>query len=138
MIERVIAYGHENVISSHRTTLEITKDEEISKRADCIIGVNADKGLVDLSEEFKAKARDGSVLIVLTISTDGVEEKITGKGHSGLTFTHPTDMVARKSEFICDRTIMIKADKSSKELKRDLVERLKNPGQRIDVSIAVK
>jgi hypothetical protein len=138
MIERVIAYGHENVISSHRTTLEITKDEEISKRADCIIGVNADKGLVDLSEEFKAKARDGSVLIVLTISTDGVEEKITGKGHPGLTFTHPTDMVARKSEFICDRTIMIKADKSSKELKRDLVERLKNPGQRIDVSIAVK
>jgi hypothetical protein len=138
MIERIIAYGHENVTSRHRTTLEVTKDEEISKKGDCIIGVKADKGIADLSEEFKVTARDGSALIELTISANGVEEKITGRGHPELTFTHPTDMVARKSEFICDRTIMIKADKSSKELKRDLVERLKDPDQRIEVRIDVK
>ncbi len=138
MVEQVIAYGHENVTSRHKTTLEFTKDGEISKRADCIIGVKADKGIVDLSEEFKAKARSENAIIELTISTNGVEEKITGRGHPELTFTHPTDMVARKSEYICNRTILIKADKSSNELNRDLIERLKDPEQRIEVSLTVK
>jgi hypothetical protein len=138
MIEHFFAYGHENVTSRHRTTLEVTMDEEISQRADCIIGVKADKGIAGLSEEFKAKARDESAIIELTISTNGVEEKIMGKGHPGLTFTNPTDMVARKSEFICNRTIMIKADKSSKELNRKLVEQLKDPDQRIEISLTVK
>ncbi len=138
MVDSVIAYGHENVTSRHKTTLEFTKDKEISKRADCIIGVKADKGIVDLSEEFKAKARSENAIIELTISTNGVEEKITGKGHPELSFTHPTDMVARKSEFICSRTIMIAADKSSNELNRKLIEQMKIPNQKIKVKITVK
>ncbi|MEM3446565.1 MAG: DUF371 domain-containing protein, partial [Candidatus Korarchaeum sp.] len=36
MIEEILAYGHPNIRATHRTTMQVTKDEEISRRADCI------------------------------------------------------------------------------------------------------
>jgi hypothetical protein len=138
MVERIYAYGHRNVTGRHRTTLEVTKDEEISKKADCIIGVGADKGLKDLGEDFKSKAKSHDATIEVILVTGDIEEKIIGKGHPDLTFTHGTDVVVRKSEFICERTLMIKADKSSMELQRRLIERLKDPKQRIEVLIDLK
>jgi hypothetical protein len=138
MVERITALGHQNITSNHRTTIEITKEEELTKRGDCIIGVGADKGIKDLREEFKKKARNPKAIIEVKLNIIGMKETITGKGHPDLTFTHPTDMVIRKSDFICGRTLMIKADKSSKDLKRDIVEKLKDPKQKIDVLIHVK
>ncbi|HIP58595.1 MAG TPA: DUF371 domain-containing protein, partial [Archaeoglobus profundus] len=38
MKEVITAWGHPNITAKHRTTLEITKDEELSIRGDCIIG----------------------------------------------------------------------------------------------------
>jgi hypothetical protein len=138
MMERVVAFGHRNVTSRHRTTLEITSDDEISKRADCIVGVGADKGIKDLSEEFKSKARGRRATIELTLRVGDIEEKIIGKGHPDLSFTHETDMVIRKSEFICGRTLMIKADKSSRDLKAEIVGKLKKQGQKVEILINVK
>ncbi len=116
MVERVISYGHPNVTSRHPTTLEVTKDEEISRRADCIIGVRADKGLADLSEAFKKKARAEGSRIKATLKVGPYTEVIWGEGHPDLTFAHPTDIVIRKSTFTCPRTLMIKADKSAREI----------------------
>jgi hypothetical protein len=138
MMERVVAFGHRNVKSSHRTTLEITKDSEISKRADCIVGVGADKGIKDLSEDFKSKARSRNARIEVTVRVEDIEEKIIGKGHPELSFAHETDMVIRKSDFICGRTLMIGADKSSSGLGAEIVRKLKKPGQKIEVLISVK
>lgn len=138
MAERIIAHGHRNVTGRHRTTLEVTKDEEISKKADCIIGVRADKGLKDLSEVFKSRAKSSHATIGVTIIVGDLQEKITGKGHPKLTFSHETDMVIRKSAFICERTLMIKADKSAREIGREMIERLKDPGQKIEVLVDVE
>ncbi len=135
MIERITASGHRNVTSMHKTTLEVTMDAEISKRADCIIGVKADKGLKDLSEDFKNRARQKAARIQVTIKAGDAEERITGEGHPELTFSHETDMVIRKSDFICPRTLMIRADKSSNELNPKLTERLMDPNQKIEVFI---
>ena len=41
--------------------------------------------------------------------------------------SHPTDMVVRKSGYICGRTLAINADKAACDLSRALVEKLKNP-----------
>ena len=49
VIERIYAWGHENIMCTHRTTIEITRDKNMSKRGDCIIGVNASKACIDLS-----------------------------------------------------------------------------------------
>ncbi|MEM2324735.1 MAG: DUF371 domain-containing protein, partial [Archaeoglobaceae archaeon] len=45
MIFEILAFGHSNITAKHRTTFEITKDQEISKRADCVIGVKASKSI---------------------------------------------------------------------------------------------
>lgn len=130
-MERVISYGHPNITSQHPTTLEITKDEHISKRADCIVGVAADKGLRDLSEDFKRKARRKGSRITAILKVGPYTEVIIGKGHPELSFTHPSDIVLRKSTFICPRTLMIKADKSAQDLDDRIKELLKNDRQRV-------
>jgi hypothetical protein len=136
-MEMVIARGHENITSKHKTTIEITKDEEISLRADCVVGVKADKSLVDFSEEFKKKARDRNSIIRAVLRAGGLQEEIVGRGHPNLTFSHKTDIVIRKSNYVCPRTLMINADKSSKELDRRLVKLLKNRDQKIVLEVEV-
>ncbi|MEM3095074.1 MAG: DUF371 domain-containing protein, partial [Nitrososphaera sp.] len=46
--DEVIFYGHPNVQSLHGKTVEITKDEHLTLRGDCIIGVRASKACADL------------------------------------------------------------------------------------------
>src|SRR5579875_2197601 len=48
--DEIVFRGHENVRALHPTTIEITRDNAISMRADCVIGVGADKGCGDLNE----------------------------------------------------------------------------------------
>lgn len=123
--ETVIAIGHENVTSRHRTTLEFTKEEHLTPRGDCIIAVGADRGLQEFSEEFKNLLRDDDAILEITIKCDGISETVKARGHHNLTLTHPTDMVVRKSDFICDRTLAIGADKASIDLDRGLIEGLR-------------
>jgi hypothetical protein len=134
-MERVTAWGHENVLSLHETTIEVTMEPHLTKRGDCIIGVGADMGLIDLSDDFKESARDENIKIKVTFSAGGVKVTVIGYGHPDLTFTHKTDMVIRKSDFICDRTLMINTDKSSAELDRKLINLLKDKNQKLIMEI---
>lgn len=136
-MELVLAHGHENITSMHARTLEVTKDPLITRRADCIVGVGADKGLADMSEEFKDAARKEGARIEVRLRVDGIEERILGEGHPALTFTHPREMVIRRSSFLCPRTLMIRADKSSRELDRRLVELLRDRQRELQVEIRV-
>lgn len=122
--EDVRAYGHENVISKHRTTIEVTMDTTLTKRGDCIIGVNADKGLCDFSEKFKEMLKKDNSNVKIFIISDGFREEINAKGSENLMLTHEHDIVVRKSKFIDDRTIAIMADKSAIDLNREMVKML--------------
>lgn len=133
----VIAWGHENVLSLHKTTIEVTMEPGLTKRGDCIIGVGADIGLADLSDDFKDAAMDENAKIAVTFKAGDVTETVTGRGHPDLTFEHKTDIVIRKSDFICSRTLMINADKSAAELDRTLISLLKNKSQKLIVNIEV-
>ena len=62
LIEVLTFNGHENVIGSHPNTLELTRDKEISKRADCIIGVNSDKACAQLNTALKKHVQNGGFL----------------------------------------------------------------------------
>jgi hypothetical protein len=136
-METVIAYGHENVLSLHKTTIEVTMEPHLTKKGDCIIGVGADMGLLDLGDDFKSAARDSNARIRVTFSAGGVKETVTGRGHPDLTLSHKTDMVLRKSDFTCPRTLMIHADKSAAELDRKLINLLKDRNQKLLVNIEV-
>ena len=132
MPEEIIrAIGHENVTSRHRTTLEFTKETHLTPRGDCIIAVGADKGLQEFSEEFKNLLKDDDAILEITIECGGISETIRARGHSHLTLTHPTDMVVRKSDFVCGRTLAVRADKASIDLDRELVEKLRLGGEAV-------
>ena len=131
---KIKAKGHENVLSLHKSTFEITKDKELSLAGDCIIGLDIDKSMVDFPEEFKRKLACDDTEVIVELKTPNASETIKGFGHHDLSLTHPTDIVCRKSTFVCSRTLMIKSDKAAVDLNRDLVNDLAN-GESMDVNI---
>jgi hypothetical protein len=136
--EVILARGHENILSTNRTTLEITKEEHLSKKGDCIIAVAADKAIADLSSDFKESlCRENGRLIIL-IEVDGTSETINAFGDPFLILTHHTDIVVRKSRYISDRTLAIQADKAACDLSRRLVEKLQNPEQKVKITLSAE
>ena len=126
MIFKILTKGHENVSSLHKSTFEITKDAEIGPTADCIIGVDMDSSMLNFPQEFKDKIANSNTKIIVILDTENGHDEITGFGHEDLTLTHPTDIVCRKSDYTCSRTLMIHADKAARDLDGDLIEDLKN------------
>ncbi len=130
------AKGHKNVTSAHKTTFEVTRDKEISKKADCIIGVQSESKLDDLPLEIREAIRDENKPIIVRLETENAEDEIIGYGHPELSLDHPTDMVCRKSEYKCSRTLMIKSDKAAADLKKELIQDLKE-GKVLNVQIII-
>ena len=126
MIFKILTKGHRNVTSHHKSTFEITRDAEIGPTADCIVGVDMDKTMMDFPQEFKDKISDSDTKIIVELKTENGYDEITGFGHEDLTLTHPTDIVIRKSDYTCSRTLMINSDKAAKDLDADLIDDLKN------------
>jgi hypothetical protein len=135
--ESVLAYGHENIQATHPSTLMFTKEKHLSKTGDCIIAVSADKAVADLSGEFKEKLKKPNAKLTITIEADGLTQQINASGSQKLVLTNQTDMVIRKGDYISDRTLAIHADKSSNDLPREFVEKLKNPEQKITITLIV-
>jgi len=121
------AYGHPNVIGEHKTTLEITTEEELTSQGTCIIGVRTTQTLRDLNDEIKALAKSTRTQIQLTMSVDGLVERVMGRGSPGLTYSDQISMVARTSSFECGRTVMVGADRVASDLDRRFVQKLRNP-----------
>lgn len=134
MIFKLKTKGHKNVSSNHKSTFEITKDSEIGPTADCIIGVGLDQSMLDFPDEFKSKIADSNTKITVILDTENGHDEIVGWGHEDLTLIHPTDIVIRKSDYTCSRTLMINADKAARDLDLNLVEDLKN-GKTMEVTI---
>ena len=126
MIFKLKSRGHKNVTSAHKSTFEITRDSEIGIAADCIIGTGADKSMSDFPLEFKQKIAHSDTKITVILDTENGHDEITGWGHEDLALTHPTDIVIRKSDFTCSRTLMINSDKAARDLDEKLIEDLKN------------
>lgn len=126
MIFKIKTKGHRNVTSHHKSTFEITRDAEIGPTADCIIGVDMDKTMLNFPHNFKDRIADSNTKIIVELETENGHDVITGFGHENLTLTHPTDIVIRKSDFTCPRTLMINADKAARDLDENLIEDLKN------------
>jgi hypothetical protein len=135
--EIILAKGHRNILAIHPTTLEFTKEDDMSTKGDCIVAVSADKTMPHLSAEFKEKLRRENARLTILIEVGGIAETVSAHGSSHLTLVHPTEMVVRKSNYICSRTLAVKADKASADLSRSLVQKLKNPEQKMKITLTV-
>jgi len=134
--ETIICYGHKNVKATHRSTLEITKENYLTPRGDCIICVKANKGLKELSDEIKEALKSGKK-VKIRITADDIVDEVEAVGDERLTFENEISMVVRKSEYVDGRTLAIRANKAARDIKRELVEKLKNPEQGVVVEIIV-
>jgi uncharacterized protein len=132
------ALGHANIHAIHPTTLMFTKDIHVSQKGDCIVAMTADKSVADLSAQFKEELRKPNAKLTVTIEAGDFIEEIKALGSPKLCLCHPTDIVIRKSDYICSRTLAICADKSSSDLQRKFVEKLQNPKQKVKITLRVE
>ena len=131
------AYGDKNIRAAHPTSFEFTKDNYLTRKGDCILGIKASKSATDLTEDFKRLAKNRNSIIHVSIEVDGIIETAIGYGHPSLTYTHPRDMVFRKSIYTCERTIMIRSSKAAKDFSRQIIQMLKNPYQKIEITLSI-
>lgn len=122
--------GHPNVLSTHKKTIEITRETALTPRGDCIVGVGAESACADLPDELKSRLRDPGRPVRIAIEVGGLRFEAEGVGHKGLTLTHASDIVVRKSRFVCPRTLAVGSDKASDDVPRDMVRLLRDPGAR--------
>jgi hypothetical protein len=116
--------GHPLVLGTHPTTFEVTREDHLTKNGNCIIGIAADKGCAGLSAEFKwVLARDDAILST-RLECGGVVADIASRGSARMTLDHPTDMVWRRSTFVCGRTIGIHSDLVAATLPEELIRNL--------------
>jgi len=91
--------GHSNVKATNAMTLEVTREDFLTLRGDCIIGILADSACNDLGDEAKAYIlRDGSKL-GFSLAVGGDRFEFSAFGSSSLTLTHRMSMVIRKSTY---------------------------------------
>ena len=135
--ETFFVYGHKNVQSTHKSTLEFTKDADLSLKGDCILGVRSEFGCSDFSSEFKKAIKDENSKVTIEIEVNGVIERIVGFGHPNLTLTSKDEIVIRKSGFVCGRTLCINADKVARDVDVRVVDFLKKTDAKAKVTVCV-
>jgi uncharacterized protein len=136
--EFIEARGHTKIRGTHRTTFEFTKEAHLTERGDCIIGVRASKGAADLSYEFRQILQNSNSRITMLLVAGEFSEVVRGFGNQKLLLTNRTDLVVRKSDYTCGRTLMVRADKAAMDLPRGLIALLRDPMCRIQVRLTAE
>ncbi|HEY9399578.1 MAG TPA: DUF371 domain-containing protein [Nitrososphaeraceae archaeon] len=126
MEEEITFQGHKNILSLHSRTIEITKDSDLTKKGDCIVGVSANKACDDLNISLKQKLRTTGTVVKIGFIVEPFEFKLAGFGNDNLEITHKHDVVLRKSNYVDSRTLSISCDKSAIDIPRYLINSLTN------------
>ena len=121
MEEEITFYGHKNVLSLHSRTIEITKEPNLTKKGDCILGVSANKACNDLNISLKDKLRTTGTFVKISIVVEPFEFEVSGYGSNTLEISHDHDIVLRKSNYADSRTLAVSCDKSAFDIPRNLV-----------------
>lgn len=122
--EQVRCRGHPLVLGTHQTTFEVTREDHLTANGNCIIGIAADKGCAGLSPAFRDLLAHDDAVLVTRLECGGMAVDVVSRGSSQMRLDHPTDMVWRKSTFVCGRTIGILSDSVAKTLPRELIRHL--------------
>ena len=129
------AYGHPNILGTHKTTLEFTKDKDLTLNGDCIVGINADFDLGKIKKLISLKSKKITITIK-AINNKKLKETI--KAQINASFDDSHELVIRKTDFLSERTLAIKANKAAFELNRELIYFLRCKDTKISVIIENK
>jgi len=136
-VDVVRARGHRNVRALHRTTLEITRDDYLTPRGDCILGVSADKAAAHLSREVREVLRRPLSVLVLVLESGGVRDVVLAQGSERLSLSDERRIVVRRSSYVAGDTIGVRANKAAADIDRRLVERLRRGEELVAYVIAL-
>jgi hypothetical protein len=135
VLDIIYAYGHKNISCMHRTTIEITKDYHLTENGDCILAVRASKGCFDLSYSLKNQIwKKNKIKVSLRVGS--IEDSFYGFGSDKLKLINESDIVFRKSDYICDRTVLINCNKASDQINRKIITALHNPQTKVELIFA--
>lgn len=128
--------GHENITALHKTTLEFTKDKELTSRGDCIVGVAADFSFEELRVLVKSSKKMMIRMRVNDFKENQVAELIEEiEGEVNPAFCDNNEIVIRLGTFPSKRTLLINANKAAKHLNTNFVRCLKNSNCVIRVTL---
>ncbi len=127
--ELIRCRGHPLVRGLHRTTFEVTKEEELTSGGDCIIGVCADKGAADLHPGFRRLLSDDRACLTTRIMAGDLVAEVHSRGSSAFTLDHPSDLVWRRSTYVCGRTVGISSDLVARTIPREIIRYIRNGGE---------
>jgi hypothetical protein len=119
------AAGHPSIRATHRKTLELTRDQEITERATCVVGV-----ATRLDEDALAELHGA---VALTLATG--DESVTVRGRLNPAFQPGDPLVARRAPDVTRNAVIVEADTAAEDLPRSFVERLAQPG--VDIAVTV-
>lgn len=120
-------HGHRNVRSLHPKSIEITTDTDLTINGDCIVGVGASCGCLGIPDKMKTLLKNPQSKVTCTIVVKDMIYTVIGRGSEKLTMTNPHDIVIRKSNFTCPRTLSIGCDTASDSVPRKMVKALQDP-----------
>ena len=88
--DEISFFGHPNVLSKHPRTIEVTKDNFLTKRGDCIIGIKSDKGCRDLDPKLQKLIKKEKMKIEIEIFVEDMKYKLNGYGNNRITLKNKT------------------------------------------------
>jgi hypothetical protein len=119
------ASGHPSIRATHRKTLELAREDEISERATCVVGVGA-----RLDE---AALADLHGFVRLTLSVGGRSETVGGRLNPA--FRPGDPLVVRRATAVTRDALVIGADRAACDLARSFVASLADATARIAVTV---
>jgi hypothetical protein len=125
--ELILFRGHPMIASTHPTTIEVTTENRLTERGDCIIGVGASKGCAQLGPKVKEALRRKDSSVTIRILVGNCSFQVKAAGDPRLDLSHPHDVVVRRSDFVSNRTLAIRADAAAKDVPREIVRLLRDP-----------
>lgn len=131
------AYGHPNVKATHKSTLEITRDDYLTPKGDCIIAVKAEYAVNDLPSKAKELLKHNDTKVLLKLRVGEFSDVVHAYGSKDLILESKNSMVIRKSTYVDERTLAIKADKAARDINRDLVRLLKDHRRRVLIELVI-
>lgn len=118
------ARGHEHVRATHASTAEVTTEHFLTPAGDCILAIDAPIAPADLPAGLARALGEASSTVALGLAVEELADAIVGRGDPRVTLESERSLVARTSEYVDERTVLVGADRAAADVDRRLVDRL--------------
>jgi len=133
LLEEIHAFGHENIRATHHSTLEVTTENYLTKKGDCIIGIRANKSAFSLSSDTKDFLKHNLSTLRVVVEVGEESDSFICHGSDKLSFLSETSIVFRKSKYVDGRTVGVLCSKAASDIDRRIVAKLRNPSCKLVV-----